>query len=415
MYKEGDPQAKYLGRSRSVEVCQQYALQAGTSVAWKGLDSVPSAGVAQYLCPRDCWYFQNKNERCHMITELAKRQWACLVQKVVAVKGLPEVIRAIDDEWGRRLAFIRDHCFGRDTAMWGKIYAAAHDAATDIKRKHLEQRAGSWRIFVSKQVANGASAAHRLVKRDGTPCVDAPIVGVGSERKASPQKVLEHDLVGWRAIWRRLGDGPQAPWRGASLEPSQLPPLSAGDIGRAARSFKKNTRTGCDHFPPSAVASLSAPLQQAIAEFLNLTERTGVWPEAVATALIHLIPKNDGGRRPIGVLPSILRIWERARASPSSNVGRAATPGPTTGQLRVAQRKLPLGTSPSSTRQPPRTGWSRLRPLLIWRRLLSASVWRMFGGLASDMVFLFTFYASHSRRSPLLGGCRSRALFPTLR
>ena len=33
----------------------------------------------------------------------------------------------------------------------------------------------------------------------------------------------------------------------------------------------------------------------------------------MATALIHLIPKNDGGRRPIGVLPSIVRIWERAR------------------------------------------------------------------------------------------------------
>ena len=28
---------------------------------------------------------------------------------------------------------------------------------------------------------------------------------------------------------------------------------------------------------------------------------------------MHLIPKTDGGRRPIGVLPSIVRIWERVR------------------------------------------------------------------------------------------------------
>ena len=58
---------------------------------------------------------------------------------------------------------------------------------------------------------------------------------------------------------------------------------------------------------------LSLPLQRTIADFLNLTEQAGTWPDAVATALIHLIPKNDGGRRPIGVLPTIVRMWETAR------------------------------------------------------------------------------------------------------
>ena len=33
-------------------------------------------------------------------------------------------------------------------------------------------------------------------------------------------------------------------------------------------------------------------------------ERTGVWPARVALVLIALLPKNDGGYRPIGLLPT---------------------------------------------------------------------------------------------------------------
>ena len=31
------------------------------------------------------------------------------------------------------------------------------------------------------------------------------------------------------------------------------------------------------------------------------------------TALVHLTPKADGGGRPFGVLPTIVRVWERVR------------------------------------------------------------------------------------------------------
>ena len=54
-------------------------------------------------------------------------------------------------------------------------------------------------------------------------------------------------------------------------------------------------------------------LRSCIADFLNYAEREGQWPESISTALTHLIPKADGGRGPIGVLPTIVRIWERVR------------------------------------------------------------------------------------------------------
>jgi len=42
-------------------------------------------------------------------------------------------------------------------------------------------------------------------------------------------------------------------------------------------------------------------------------EQTGEWPAGVALVLIALLPKTDGGFRPIGLLPSPPRLWMRAR------------------------------------------------------------------------------------------------------
>ena len=92
-----------------------------------------------------------------------------------------------------------------------------------------------------------------------------------------------------------------------------LPPIAAEHVRRAALTFKKATSVGCDAFPPRSIAALSDRLREAIGDFLIAVERQGTWPQGVATALIHLIPKTDGGRRPIGVLPTIVLIWENVR------------------------------------------------------------------------------------------------------
>jgi hypothetical protein len=42
-------------------------------------------------------------------------------------------------------------------------------------------------------------------------------------------------------------------------------------------------------------------------------ERRGSWAEVLDLVLIVLLPKTDGGVRPIGLFPTIIRIWMRAR------------------------------------------------------------------------------------------------------
>ena len=38
-----------------------------------------------------------------------------------------------------------------------------------------------------------------------------------------------------------------------------------------------------------------------------------MWPALVRYVLIVLLPKSDGGRRPIGLFPMVVRVWSRAR------------------------------------------------------------------------------------------------------
>ena len=50
-----------------------------------------------------------------------------------------------------------------------------------------------------------------------------------------------------------------------------------------------------------------------LATLLTEAERVGKWPDGIGVTLIVLIPKPDGGRRPIGLLPLVVRWWMRAR------------------------------------------------------------------------------------------------------
>ena len=44
-----------------------------------------------------------------------------------------------------------------------------------------------------------------------------------------------------------------------------------------------------------------------------MAESVGSWSPLVGVVLVVLIPKHDGGRRPIGLFPGLIRIWMRAR------------------------------------------------------------------------------------------------------
>ncbi len=140
------------------------------------------------------------------------------------------------------------------------------------------------------------------------------LIWTSGGQSAAPCDVVEEDFGAWEAVWSRLDDVSTAPWRTARLpvEGSPLPPLTPAAIRKASTSIGI-TGIGIDNLGPWHFSWLSDILLWRICTFLQELERVGLWPENLLEALIHLIPKPAGGRRPIGVLTSLLRVWERAR------------------------------------------------------------------------------------------------------
>ena len=64
---------------------------------------------------------------------------------------------------------------------------------------------------------------------------------------------------------------------------------------------------------PKAIGRLANETVDLLVRVLLICEEEGEWPEAVALTIIALLPKTDGGFRPIGLIPFLPRIWRRAR------------------------------------------------------------------------------------------------------
>ena len=85
------------------------------------------------------------------------------------------------------------------------------------------------------------------------------------------------------------------------------------DIRKVAPTYRLRTGLGTDCFNPRWLGWLSDVTLDGFAKLLMAIEAPGVWPTLVQQIVIALIPKADGGRRPIGLLAMLVRVWERVR------------------------------------------------------------------------------------------------------
>ncbi len=162
----------------------------------------------------------------------------------------------------------------------------------------------------------GAAGIHRFAKRS----VEDPetLLRLTDRLTADPQDWVEHEYAQWSSLWSRLNSFAEAPWRkeeggSAGGEYLELPMPGPKELRAAAMTFRVGTGTSNEVLSPRHYSWLSDILLTRVGQFLMVLERTGSWPEQVREALIHLLPKPAGGRRPIGLLASLVRLWERVR------------------------------------------------------------------------------------------------------
>ena len=126
----------------------------------------------------------------------------------------------------------------------------------------------------------------------------------------SDQADVEKEGDVWAALWRE--DQPYDCFLDPLGSPA-LEPLVPWAIRESAKSFPVSTGVGADNTSPRAVARLSDALIKALCAILMACELWGAWPALVRYVLIVLLPKSEGGRRPIGLFPTVVRVWSRAR------------------------------------------------------------------------------------------------------
>ena len=241
------------------------------------------------------------------------RQWRSLLRKVCS----PTSPVAGQADWDSFVQELQVHFLNPKGAIQLLTHARAMlDSllqAKDEERK--SKREASWEAWKARHRKAGGhgGALYSYIKRvEDTPDLVTRCLG---SRDASPQAIVDADFTTWSALWSKLASFAEAPWRACSesRDVDILPPLRHKDLRAAASSFKVHTASGVDALLPSHFTWLSDELLDSVGLLFESIESCGKWPAQVATSVVHLIPKTAGGRRPIGLLASFVRLWERAR------------------------------------------------------------------------------------------------------
>ncbi len=90
--------------------------------------------------------------------------------------------------------------------------------------------------------------------------------------------------------------------------------LTLWGLDQALASFPTCTGLGADNMSPRAILRLPVEARLLLIQLLLAAEALGCWTVAVNLVLVVLLPKADGGLRPIGLFPTIVRVWGRTRA-----------------------------------------------------------------------------------------------------
>ncbi len=321
---QGNPLNAYCGRGGGLRLSKRQVLPPRTVRAFGRLDPVSRGFLLVSARIRELQALKAACRAAGGPPAASLRQWRFIADKLKRGNGpIGIIIKEKPVPWAARLEAIAEAKLLDDDRRtdsehhldWTQLDSWAEEAealAESGRRRMANAARASWKAFGDEQRKQGDRGAHRFSKRAELPA-GASVVSDG-RRSASPQDIVKADRDEWYGVWMRHASTATAPWRTA--DPSMLQaitPITGQRIEECALTFSDHTGLGVDNMPPRKLSWLSRDTANAIAAFLMLAEAAGRWPTAVATILMHLIPKKEAGRRAIGILATIVRIWERVR------------------------------------------------------------------------------------------------------
>ena len=153
--------------------------------------------------------------------------------------------------------------------------------------------------------------AHRWVKVPNEWIPDEPGPD-GTPGGAMDQiEALESE---WKGIWR-YGDlkEPEANFLQSLPMDDPPEPPEPQELRRVLGKFKKRTAVGACRWPPSLLKSLCDDGLRVFGLLLHMWEKFVCLPEQIMLLILPFLQKPEGGRRPIGILPTPVRVLGRLR------------------------------------------------------------------------------------------------------
>lgn len=147
------------------------------------------------------------------------------------------------------------------------------------------------------------------IREDGDGRLDGAEVSIPQ----SSQQAVDAEAEKWKQEWQVGADIPLLHWPEDDQHQKEMAQLSVEVVVRAAKTFPEASGLGWDKAHPKSLLRCSGGVWTALVMILEAIERAGEWPGNIDVVLICLLPKPDGGLRPIGLLPSLIRLWMRAR------------------------------------------------------------------------------------------------------
>ena len=132
---------------------------------------------------------------------------------------------------------------------------------------------------------------------------------LGTIGPADAQQEAELQSKQWSKEWACGQTAKDFQWPDIEL----LKTITRQEMMEALRIFPAETGLGWDAIHPRALTRISDDLFDELLSILATCELTGTWPKAVGMNIICMLPKPDGGYRPIGLLPTLPRVWMKAR------------------------------------------------------------------------------------------------------
>ena len=312
-FKGGQPDGRYMGRAEGARVVLERALPP-RAAAEKGKLDITTYGYA-WTATRArelIWLGKAAIKAGIHWPEAARKQWLGLIGRFHRPGRLLRSIMAEDERFMQCINFLGgpDLCFDFEAmegwAVWleGKVAERRRGRMVECKR--------AWRTFIEQSRRRGGRELHAFVKRQVE--VVGESVEVQARRTGMPHHIVEEERKAWKEIWHRFRGSCGAPWRAADLVGEEaLARPTAAELRRCATKFKEYTAIGWDSLAPRWIGWLSNELLEVIIDFIEKLEVEGCWPGCISKIIVHLIPKASGGRRPIGVLATFVRLWEAVR------------------------------------------------------------------------------------------------------